>query len=195
MSVATRSSTTSASRLSNEASNQPQEEKAPTIDASESCNSVSGASPGPAAAVELREVEVQGFRCFGNNPVLLRLDEMAGLVAVSGRNEADSKDEAGAHAFVHVFCAKIVAKIAMALRVVARCLAVLLAGAHPLQFVCFDAAPLEMHVPEIDVHWEDLEGSCGKLYCIYNIVTCACYCGWKRAALNGGHASISTVSK
>jgi hypothetical protein len=63
--------------------------------ATESSESFS-ASLGRLATVELREVGVQGFRCFGNERVVFRLGDMPGLVAVSGRNEADSKDEAGA---------------------------------------------------------------------------------------------------
>lgn len=53
------------------------------------------ASGGPVATVELHEVEVQGFRCFGNESVVLSLAQMPGLVAVTGRNEADSKSESG----------------------------------------------------------------------------------------------------
>lgn len=51
---------------------------------------------GPAVSVELHEVDVQGFRCFGNERVTFSFRDVPGVVAVTGRNEADSKVDTGA---------------------------------------------------------------------------------------------------
>lgn len=50
----------------------------------------------PMASVELHDVEVEGFRCFGKQRVKLSFSDMPGLVAVTGRNEIDNKSEVGA---------------------------------------------------------------------------------------------------